>query len=292
MQAEEKKDNRYPLIVFSGGLDSTCVLDRAMSENTYVDIMYVIGNQHPNKSVIELDRRETIKNILRKKHPNCTIGQDTIFDMNSSIRMRPYVDGKLDQISTWLYAAMYVANGNDHSQVQMGYLYSDSSSVYHRDMQKAWDILMEVTKHNPVPLVFPIEKFGKREIVRHMSMDEPELFEAAWWCEDPNTIEQADDHILFSECGHCTPCTTMQQQLLLRALKNHDIGKNREDIRVGDFYKPRTHKHMTKTANGGVVPELVEPILPSPVIDNGEAIDDDREVGHAPDVSNVGDAAA
>lgn len=293
MQTEENKDNRYPLIVFSGGLDSTCVLDRAMSEYKYVETMYVIGNQHPNKSAIELDRRREIEKILKKKHPDCTIVKDTVFDMNTAIRMFPPVDGKLDQVTTWLYAAMYIANGTKHNEVQMGYLYSDSSSVFHRDMQKAWDILMNVTKHHPIPLKFPIEKFGKREVVRYMSLDEPELFNVAWWCEDPNTKEQADDHILFEECGHCVPCQTMQQQFLLCAIRKYGHTSELENLRIGEFYQKRTHKHMTKTMTGASVRELVELILPSPpLLVKPPELEDDREVGSVADDKNTGDCAA
>lgn len=49
---------KVPLLLFSGGLDSTYLVSYMLAENGPVDILYVNGGQAPEKMRLELEARQ------------------------------------------------------------------------------------------------------------------------------------------------------------------------------------------------------------------------------------------
>lgn len=207
-----------PLILFSGGLDSTYLLYQQLKKSD-VEILYVAANQHERKITAEINQRRKIINWL-----SANAGEHQLYRIRREMRVDMQIkelglDTAYHQIMPWFHAAIERSTGQRHSEVQMAYVMGDQIAYELQNIQQGWDILSKSLKHYPIPLTFPLVRTHKSRIMRLM----PAALQAlTWHCELPEPAEGPD---LYKACNLCTACFTnklTQALLVLEDSYPHD----------------------------------------------------------------------
>jgi 7-cyano-7-deazaguanine synthase in queuosine biosynthesis len=235
--SDTDNNEKIPLVLMSGGLDSTTLLYRNLmgSDDTDVDILYVDGYQHGAKRVAE---QRAIRKITRwfadhskerhiRKMNNLSIGQDYIG-----------VNTKFSQMNHWMFGALMMINGNRHSRLEIGTVAGDGINLYQHSMEEAWKHLQYFTKiGDPVPLATPLALWDKFRLIDELPL---ELLDLVWVCELPvdengvgvefthEAVEklEKDDSIPILPCGLCTSCVDHEmalQEAILRKQKKSQL---------------------------------------------------------------------
>jgi hypothetical protein len=258
-------DGKRPLVLFSGGWDSTLLLHHLL-EFTNVDTFFVRANAHPYKRRKEKEARWKIKDWLNR---------DRLADSDRPDDQRFYVDEDyaftLDEVwaqtrnyamvqpISWLSAALIKFDPARHSGVAIGYLLGDQAPAFREHLEgywkHGWALLRGMFEPAP-PLWFPLLDRGitKEVVVRDLPMP---LAKLAWACETPKSLKgttryefddddnEALDRII--PCGKCKPC-----RLLAHTIADWEADHNGDDYWATrdailkdtsqmelDFYVPR-----------------------------------------------------
>ena len=194
---------KIPLILFSGGLDSTALLYKQL-QNGPCDVMYADGGQHPGKIASELVAREKIINYLNATCPHKV--QQDFRAPHISFAQSP--GNRYSQPAAWLFAALSVIDGTRHSELRVGYVYDDGGFCrWLPNIENAWRELQRFSRwHDPIPVVWPLIDWEKYQL---LDVIDPELVNMIWVCEQP----KHENDNKFSQCGSCRPCKTAKQAL-------------------------------------------------------------------------------
>lgn len=208
--------NKLPLIVFSGGLDSTYMLHLALSEGD-VHTCYIQGNQHTYKIQSELKARQEIIRQLEELTGYKVIN-DTIVDvfgteMISRVQQTDQYQNKyhknnypedaiFQQMFVWLFGLTMIVSANKYSDVRMGLVMGDDISSYLQDIQQAWKSTQTFTSSQPTELTFPLRHVSKRRILREIPKS---VLELVWVCELPIPNSEGTQ---YSPCDECISCRT------------------------------------------------------------------------------------
>lgn len=197
---------KIPLVLFSGGLDSTFLL-YSLLDVVPVDILYVDGCQGVSKATAELKAREKIIRLLESRGDlrlSCTFKvRNQIIANHGNEVIAEY---RFAQVLPWIYGA--ISNyTREHSSVAISYVLGDDICGDLKDVRTAWDLISNFTKQHPVPLAFPLRRIRKTDIYKIL----PEkLLKLVWVCENPNEIKRAGRGTVFKPCGKCVPCITQK----------------------------------------------------------------------------------
>jgi 7-cyano-7-deazaguanine synthase in queuosine biosynthesis len=198
--SQTSNNTRVPLILFSGGLDSTYLVSEALKTSD-VHVMYVVGPQDPIKVTKELEARENIKRYLVDNREFKILHDYTYVDnTNTTIQ-----DSKYVQVLSWINAAMRICDAGIHSSVQIGYVDGGGIQYYIPELVQCWDCLSKVVKRSPVELLFPLATTPKNFILKKM---EKELYNLTWVCEYPYPSND-----VYEPCTYCDPCVTRTTEL-------------------------------------------------------------------------------
>jgi 7-cyano-7-deazaguanine synthase in queuosine biosynthesis len=187
---------KLPLLLFTGGLDSTYMLYRALQDGP-VDTLYIPGVVGPDKEDAEHAARTRILSWLHKNAPH---------PVRQNITTEPFPLGDhrlltLVQPVAWLFATLKVVDPRLHSEVQLGYVITDQAATFHHEILGAWNNLNTLSKHEPVPMRFPLLTRQKTWI--HESLPEP-LRKLTWTCEFP--MKKRPTAKRWTPCGRCLTC--------------------------------------------------------------------------------------
>lgn len=221
--------SKVPLLLFSGGLDSTFMLQTALMEGD-VETLYVSGAQCPNKVKKELAARKRIIDKLERicKH---RVRRDHVIQMENLLDGST-PDHKFVQPMAWIYGALKVSDGGDrHSELRIGYVNGDSIMVNLQNVLAVWDQAQHFTKWHPLPLVFPLMYMHKDDILHRLN---PHVWEDVWVCEMPK--RKGAGH---TACGSCRPCLTQAAVLHLYAGKYGETYAARNERLLKEFKLPR-----------------------------------------------------
>lgn len=187
--------DKCPLILFSGGLDSTALVYRRLQEGP-CDVMYADGGQSVFKIQAELKARRKIIEYLNTVCPY-KVRQDYRIDQHVSLASSP--DLRYSQPAAWLFIALMIADPSKHSSVQVGYVYDDGGFCrWLPNIERAWVELQSFSRWGgPIPLEFPLIDIPK---VQLLAAIDPELINMIWVCEQPKYDEPT------KQCGKCGPC--------------------------------------------------------------------------------------
>lgn len=213
--------DKHPLIVFSGGLDSTFMLWQALKEGD-VHTCYIKGRQYGHKIPLELAAREKIIAFFQEKTGNKVL-TDTIVDIGHRVeisqklhedetRFRSWNNDVPDvawgQAYMWLFGIIHVSDGRQHTKVCFGNVMGDQISMHLHDMKAAWNHIQEFTKKNSIPLEFPLAYIPKDNIL----LDLPtEILPHLWVCELPYLSSALG---VWHPCGSCAACNTMRKTIM------------------------------------------------------------------------------
>lgn len=216
----EQQQNKVPLILFSGGMDSTYLVQRYLDE-TDVDTLYVECDPHPLKLKRERWARARLFTLFRKyyqykvikDHEHRLVGTYTTHQRLSGVQ----------QIS-WLTAALAVFDERRHHALAIGYVLGDQAPAFRTQYEAFWRAGWTMTRGvlSPVPpLVFPILDYNetKYDVIDRI---DKRLVTSTWVCETPEQVRtgaimrisawQAGDDAdtKIKACGRCRPCRLLK----------------------------------------------------------------------------------
>lgn len=200
---------KAPLILFSGGLDSTYLLACELSRGI-VDTLYVDGGQSPVKVEIEKKVRAKIRAALEKKYLY-KVREDTVLTIPSF--NHSWFTG-FAQAPAWFMAAFMTADPEKHASVNIAYVLGDEIASGTADLIRAWESLWKACRptQDLVPLVFPTLHCRKTTMLAHLDDAVRSLI---WVCELP---ESKGKRVV--PCGRCAACVRSHD--VRRAMESHD----------------------------------------------------------------------
>lgn len=152
----DDRGDRVPLVMWSGGLDSSFLLLRMLEEGDVDTIEVALEQTYPWHRAAEEKARNDIAKYLQEQYDAGQIKGKILNRAHYKISYPEIVKGQVPsrgihqypgQSMAWLQAAFFGYDLDRHSEVMLSYLISDSAAFSIHGMEKAWDALVEM---NPV----------------------------------------------------------------------------------------------------------------------------------------------
>ncbi len=211
-------DGRVPLILYSGGMDSTLLLALETQDGKKVDTLYVDGAQAVDKIRMEFKARAGAIDALETKY-----GATVVRNAYEHRIQRPQNIDHLgfSQLLPWFAAAMDHADLNQHSVVLMGYVAGDQMVSQLHNIEAAWNALSLAVSQEIIPIKFPLKFATKREVYESLHGSFPMLKDHYWYCENPafKIVDGAATTDLVP-CDRCASC--MSHNGMLYAIQKRD----------------------------------------------------------------------
>lgn len=204
MDKIESTTPKIPLILFSGGLDSSYLLETMLREGN-VETLYVAGAQAPDKIEKEIEARRNIIRILEKETGNQVLRDHRINLPNVLGGEQSVVEHTFLQPLIWLTGAIHVTDGYRHSELLVAYVSGDQILSQLHEISQAWTSMQAFTKRTVIPIKFPFKFVTKQNILNNISK---RVVQNIWICESPTKKR----HNLVA-CKSCLPCLTIDSQL-------------------------------------------------------------------------------
>ena len=188
-------------MLFSGGYDSTYLLNKLMKTEEELTIVCIKSNMlSPYKVSREEIARKRILDYLTAKYYNCKV---TILDAEININGGCNNYG-LAQPLMWL-PFMCVALTDD-TELNLSYICDDQATIHMQDFQKIIEISSHFQNNKNITVDFPLRYLYKRDIISSLVREDKFLFENATSCE--GWKEEKDF------CGKCVPCKCLRSTLI------------------------------------------------------------------------------
>lgn len=199
-------DDKLPLILFSGGLESSYLLQlQLIIKKQSCDVLTIEHSFNcPSQHAEMMARYKILAEIATLK---------TTGDLEASVRYHlqdkeAYNSGDYPGYITYsqLYPIVQIAmkkvDLRAHSEVQIGLCMTDDSAVAMPYLKQYWSNFWEgfcsrMPGEYP-PLVFPLERTPKLEIFERI---DPGLRNNTWYCSSPNVVKRK-----FVPCRICVSC--------------------------------------------------------------------------------------
>lgn len=224
---------KVPLLLFSGGMDSTFMLHQALV-NGDVETLYVQAGQCSNKALQELKARKRIIAKLERLTGNRVLRDHIVkldFDMYTS-----FADYSWTQPLMWITGALKVTDGEErHTHLEIGYVSGDSILSRLHNITQAWEHLQAFTKHHPIPVKFPLHTTLKTSILRGLN---PHVWKDIWVCEMPTRKGRR-----FMACEQCEACHTRSATLHIYKRKYGQVYEKEVVKRMRVIPLPRRKPH-------------------------------------------------
>lgn len=231
--AEQHAPSKKPVgIFFSGGIDSTVLVYRALQEGRDVYLFYGNGTQSPIKKVAEEYARHRIKETLAKMKLPGRIVSDRTIDVVGSIRAPV---GAWAMTFYWFMSATQAVDLHlEMEEIQLGVIWGDELWGVMGFLETAWWNLMRATF--PVAVESHLPKlraplaYSTKQAVRAALPEK--LLKLTWYCEMPRWVRNKP-----KACGSCLPC-------LKRALDDRFISDERSMLDHVKKDLPRFEAYM------------------------------------------------
>lgn len=188
-----------PLVLFSGGLDSTYLLQQLLKQSC-VETLYVHGGQASAKVKMELLHRQRIIDFFNANLPFKVTGQYERLKAMSLTSNR----SAWSQPAAWILGALAVIDPDRHSALHIGYVSDDGAyfGSHLKHIERAWYELQKISiVGDPVPLKFDLLPMRKVNILRDL---DKRVLNNIWVCEIPKEEKP---------CGACKACKLAKQVL-------------------------------------------------------------------------------
>jgi 7-cyano-7-deazaguanine synthase in queuosine biosynthesis len=174
------------LVAWSGGLDSTALIDYLLKRGDSVSSIYV---ELPNNGEKVKREQQAIDNMMPylNHYAFRHLGITSIQPYGGSIL-------SLKQPVLWLTGLIYALT-TDYDCVSMGYVMGDCAVSYLSEIRAIWDSFAGLTSYKLPPLTFPLIKDEKIELWNKLP---DELKKHVTWCECYDKV--------IAPCGTCHPC--------------------------------------------------------------------------------------
>lgn len=187
------KSMRSCFVLWSAGVDSTCLILRLLEDGYSVTTAYVDIKNNRTKAVMELDAIGRMCIQIKILFPNFKY-LGTIYTAQNNSPSRRNLRYK--QVPYFIHALL-VAPRTDYCCI--GYVKGDSAIKSLRSIQSIYNGYQLISNGELPKLVFPLKDASKPEIFTYMQECYPHILQNCVWCEDP----QGED---FVPCEKCTPC--------------------------------------------------------------------------------------
>lgn len=201
---------KLPLVLWSGGLDSTYIVWSHLSNNQSVDVVYVdVNNNRKPKGEREKRARDNMKQIFAEEFKEKgRIRKDYNFYIPEFNRDH-FKENKLVQSFMWSYALQAVYNSSLHSRVETGYVKGDDFWHIKSGFVDSVKLVSETffQRESPIVLEFPLEWKPKKEMYETYLGDSvgQKLLNEITWCEGINRVDGK-----WTQNCSCVPCTKMR----------------------------------------------------------------------------------
>lgn len=264
----EEPPAKVPLILFSGGLDSSYLLQYEMEKGP-VDVLYVSAHQHGNKVKEEFHVRKKIIHDLTRLTGNYVRNEYHV-EMVSYVKRGEESSWAFQQVHHWLLGALQVIDDKIHSSLLIAYVAGDQIVYHQEEIRKAWDALCQFSKTGDlVPLGFPLIYHTKREIFDKIAGS---VYFRHWHCEtppyrgdDPNGPSPRSMVHTREPCGKCVPCITHAMNVYGWELSNNGAKlkdrmkeKLRFEIQCRYIRRLEYQKILEENNESPVIPKLKE----------------------------------
>ena len=176
---------KRPLVLFSGGLDSTYRMWQHTKAGTKVDYLYILGGQGEIKALVEQAAVARIIDWLYTNHGDERVHHAKANVAYSVVRFGNSPSVAWAQAIPWLVSALERVDPKFHSVVEISYVMGDEILSQIDNFKAAWKAMWSIAKNGEfVPLEFPLIMTSKQTILKEMP---PKLYDLTWVCEKPNT---------------------------------------------------------------------------------------------------------
>jgi len=182
------------LCLWSGGIDSTCMVLEYLRKGYHVDCCYVKLHNNVVKTRMELQAIDFIYNDLQKIFERKITKNQNTFDID----LHYTGDTKLKQFPIWLNCLINAIHIN-HDMVAMGYIMNDDAISYLEEFKKVYYSYSFLFDNNIPEIEFPLSKVKKREIFSAVPI---EIAKKTVFCETP--FEEEGE--IYKPCGSCETC--------------------------------------------------------------------------------------
>lgn len=194
---------KLPLVLWSGGFDSTCLVIDLLHLND-IDILYVtLGNNDVQQ------RREKIAiNKLKCLITDANLEYNIRNEYTFGYGTLPVTKTIFAQPSLWIHAATFIAAPDIHSKVVIGYVKNDDIWHYKHELNETYNLMNVLTCHDtePVPLEFPYEwvtKNGIRNDLKANFIYYKQIMNCVSYCESGDK----------DYCGECSSCKRHAEEI-------------------------------------------------------------------------------
>ena len=197
-------------ILFSGGFDSTCILNRLTKENDEVHVVMIEPDFIRGKLNRERVSRREIINKIKEKY-NCRIITSTVSLGTDDC---DHIDCTgLTQPLFWLPVAFMTSANNEDTEIYFGYNLGDQCTCHIKDIENMCKALSNFREGKNIIPYFPLKYKSKAEIIEELFLDDKSLLNLCTTCEHRS---------LNDWCGECECCKEFKLALLKIIMdKNH-----------------------------------------------------------------------
>ena len=194
-------------ILFSGGLDSTYLMWKALKDGHNAYPIYISIKNNSNKVTVEKQQSNLIIRELNNEF-------DTNINLHEFANIEVGDSSNLTLPQPFLWSTLVNVGGglDDFDELQIGYVMGDDAIGYIDEIKKLYRATKPFIVKQP-KLTFPITKVYKNEIVNRLPEQYLKLITS---CENPNLksygitinggITKDVKYRFFEPCGECLPC--------------------------------------------------------------------------------------
>ena len=182
-------------VLWSGGLDSTYLVQLLLSKGATVYASYVRLENNEAKTKMEMAAIQKMVPIFKQRYAGFIHHDKEATMVFSSEYSLP----DLHQVLPWLTAAQMIIHP-DAEELAIGYVMNDCAISYLPEIRGIWKAMCCLSSSRKKPtIVFPLIKETKLSIYHQLL---PELRGLTVTCEQPKTMDDGS----WSPCGVCVPC--------------------------------------------------------------------------------------
>lgn len=221
---------KRPLILLSGGLDSTYNAYLHCKEGRRTDYVYCDGGQGQRKISVEKASIDKIRTWFSNELDCCPSDRRSP-ESKVVLANSPGVSWR--QALPWFVCAMEVVDPERHSVVEISYVMGDEIGHAIPALKEAWAAVWKFAKQGAfVPLEFPLCTTSKQTILENMPA---ELYALTWVCELPNL----DTLTGATPCDQCRACETRKIEEYRYQLRK---GRSLADKHLAEIERNAAHK--------------------------------------------------
>lgn len=201
MSIEKPREQRKMFVVWSGGCDSTYLLDDWSKYASINDPIYAVSFEIQNVGEGKLNNEREARRKIKEKLKDRPIKYIEIkSEISDSVSELSHVAKGVSQPQLWL--GMLIPFLPNNAQIAFGYIQGDCFWHYRQHVDSILAAMAKMKGLESVSFHYPMEWVEKFNVIGALRLSG--LYEDTWWCEDSYSSKP---------CGWCGPCMTHKTAL-------------------------------------------------------------------------------